>query len=479
MDIKIPANKTKIVCTIGPASRSQTMIHKMIRSGMNVARLNFSHGEMDQHIEDIKTIRQVARQMGVPIAILADLPGPKIRVGMIENNAMDLKNGEVVVLTTRDNPSPRQIPVQYKEITRHVAKGSRIYLNDGFIQLRVLSLREKDIQCRVIIGGRLLSHKGINLPDSCLDVEPVTDRDLEFVRFGLENTIDIFSVSFASGPQDIIKIKDYITKHRGSAHVLAKIERKEALNNIDALLEVSDAIMVARGDLGVEIPLEKVPGVQKKIIFKANLAGCPVITATQMLESMTENIRPTRAEVTDVANAILDGTDAVMLSEETAIGRYPADAVKTMRKIARETEKIRSNIPGNAGVSQEMRSSLTRRQVSTGDALSIDIVEAINALNIRYVLTETLGGKTPRRISRYKSSAWILAFCHDIACLNLLVLSYGVLPVLTKKRMKDDDLVSFVRDKGLVRPGWHILITNRFTDGPHGKTHSLNIVTLS
>ncbi|HDZ11962.1 MAG TPA: pyruvate kinase, partial [Bacteroidetes bacterium] len=338
--MQLPDHKTKIVCTIGPASRSKGMLKKLMKSGMNVARLNFSHGNLDEHRENIQNIRSLSAQLNLDVAILIDLPGPKIRIGTLQHEPLLLKKGDNLTLTTRDVAgTASQISVNYEKLPQSVQKGGIIYLNDGFIQLKVRDVSGDNVHCKVIIGGSLLSHKGLNLPQAKLFLDAVTKKDLEFVDFGLSQGVDTFSISFVEKAADILKVKQFAEERGRSIYTVAKIERAEAVQNMDEILNVTDAIMVARGDLGVQIPIEHLPMVQKKLIRKANLLGRPVITATQMLESMTENIRPTRAEVTDVANAILDGTDAVMLSEESAIGKYPADAVKMMAKIAATVER--------------------------------------------------------------------------------------------------------------------------------------------
>lgn len=328
--------KTTIVCTIGPASRSEEKLSQLMRAGMGMARLNFAHGTLAQHTTDIKRIREVAKREKTQCSILIDLPGPKIRVGKLKHEPLHLRKGHVVYLTSRKilRLFHESIPVDYPQLAQSVKKGSLIYLNDGFILLKVEEVRTSLIKCEVVVGGSLLSYKGLNIPDGKLFVEPVTEQDLRFVDFGLEQGIDLFGVSFMEKAEDILKVKAYARKNGRKIHTVAKIERAEAVQNLDKILKVTDMVMVARGDLGVQIPLEEVPLVQKLIIQKARHRGVPVITATQMLESMVHNVRPTRAEVSDVANAILDGTTAVMLSEETAIGEYPVETVEMMAKIA-------------------------------------------------------------------------------------------------------------------------------------------------
>ena len=333
--MRITHPKTKIVCTVGPTSRSEKILAEMMRKGMSIARLNFAHGTLRQHAQDIKTILRASREAGKHCPILIDLPGPKIRVGKLRHEPLHLRQGQVIWLTSRKimRIFHESLPVDYPQLPQSVQKGGMIYLNDGFIQLRVEEIRSNAVKCQVLMGGNLLSFKGLNIPDGKLFVEPVTDQDLKYMDFGLEHGVDLFGISFLESAADILKAKAYARKKGRRIHTVAKIERAEAVRNLDGILKVTDMVMVARGDLGVQIPLEQVPMVQKRIIRKARQKGVPVITATQMLESMVHNVRPTRAEVSDVANAILDGTNAVMLSEETAIGDFPVQTVEMMARI--------------------------------------------------------------------------------------------------------------------------------------------------
>jgi pyruvate kinase len=480
--VKLPSHKTKIVCTIGPASRSEAVLKEMIKNGMNVARLNFSHADLDDHAENIRRIRSAAAQVGRLVTILADLPGPKIRIGTLHNEPLVLKKGDTVTLTTQDIPgTATRIPVNYPELPQSVSKGSLIYLNDGFLQLRVQGKAATEVRCKVLIGGQLLSNKGLNLPRAKIAVDAVTDKDLNFIDFGLKQGIDIFSVSFVEKAADILKAKEFAGKMGKSVYVVAKIERAEAAKNIDEILKVADAIMIARGDLGVQTPIEEVPVVQKKLIRKANLLGCPVITATQMLESMTDNIRPTRAEVTDVANAILDGTDAVMLSEETAIGKYPAETVKMMNRIATSIERQRRAIR----LSSDMEDYFARRpgskNLTVEDVISMNVIEAVRALKIRLIVTPTETGSTPRRISRFKPDCWILSFSGNQRTQDFLTLSYGVFPCVMQNKVESwlDVIMEFIKDFRLAKKGDLVILTEGITLGKIGSTDSFRILTLS
>ena len=479
--LRLPRNKTKIVCTIGPASRSESVLRELIRHGMNVARLNFSHGHPEEHREDIQLIRSLARQSNRLVAIMIDLPGPKIRIGQLPQEPVMLKKGDEVTLTTKPAVGKSFIPVEYKKLPQSVSKGKIIYLNDGFIQLRVEEVKVDRVRCKVIIGGPLLSHKGLNLPGARISGEAVTEQDLKFVDFGLGEGVSIFGLSFVEKAEDILKIKDFARRKGKSIRVVAKIERAEAVKNIDSIMAAADAIMVARGDLGVQIPLENVPAVQKKLIYKANLMGRPVITATQMLESMTQNVRPTRAEVADVANAILDGTDAVMLSEETAIGRYPVETVKIMSRIAAAAEQQFSTTRGSSGLEEQFRHHISRKEITVEDVVSLSVIEARRALNARLIITPTHTGSTPRRISRFKPDSWILSFGSDKETYQFLAFSYGVYPFLIKNNIKGwhEVILRFIKDSGLAQKGDRVILTEGVTPGQRGGTDSLRIISVT
>ncbi|MDY0292635.1 MAG: pyruvate kinase [Desulfuromonadaceae bacterium] len=428
--MRLPPHKTKIVCTIGPASRAEEVLEQLMLQGMNVARLNFAHGTQQGHREDIKRIRAVATKLQRHCLIMADLPGPKMRIGKLLEEPLQLEKGDEAVFTIKDlAEAPNQIPVTYKHLPKSVNAGDLIFLNDGFIQLRVEKVAEEEVFCRTVIGGPLLSHKGLSIPGVKIIAEAVSQTDLEFVDFALQEGVDTFGVSFAETGADLLKVKAFARKKGQRAYVVAKIERAEAIANIDDILSAADAIMIARGDLGVQIPLQDVPAVQKKLIRKANLLGRPVITATQMLVSMTENIRPTRAEVSDVANAILDGTDAVMLSEESAIGRYPAEAVEMLGKIAVSIEQEGKAARAPADLRAYFRSAVSHDSASVEDIATLNAVESADALKVRYILTRTQGRAAPCLLSRFRPECWILSHGGDEKTNNLLSLSYGVHPV--------------------------------------------------
>jgi pyruvate kinase len=481
MKIKLPKHKTKVVCTIGPASQSEAVLKDLIKSGMNVARLNFSHGTIKEHRENIRLIRSVAARLNCDIAILGDLPGPKIRIGKLQNEPVLLKKGDHIILTTKNIiGTASRIPVDFKKLPECVSPGNLIYLNDGFIQLKVQEVVGDKVRCKIVVGGPLLSKKGLSLPGMKISLDAVTTRDLDFIDFGLKENIDSLSVSFVENADDILKVKEFARKRGKPIYVVAKIEREAAIRNIDSILEVADAIMVARGDLGVDIPIENIPAVQKKLIYKANLMSRPVITATQMLESMTDNIRPTRAEVTDVANAILDGTDAVMLSEETTIGKYPVETVKMITKIATAIERQRSSIQLSWSLRGFLREKVVRVKATVEDVISLDVIEALRTLAVRLILTPTQSGSTPRRISRFKPHCWILAFCNNERVHNFLSLSYGVHPVLMNNRQQisQSEIMKCVKESGLAKRGDTVILTEGVSFVRAGHTNSLRIVTL-
>ncbi|MDV2481507.1 pyruvate kinase [Methanoculleus sp. Wushi-C6] len=478
----LPGQKTKIVCTIGPASRSREVLARMILAGMNVARLNLSHGTFDEHRENIRSIRTAAEDAGLPVTILLDLPGPKIRIGTLAQEPMMLQKDETVTLVSAPaTDDPALIPVDFEQLPQLVSPGSIIFLSDGFIQLRVDEVAEHEVRAQVVVGGPLLSRKGLSLVGGggILAVSALTDRDLECIEFGLAEGLDTFSISFIERAEDIRKAREYAARSGKSIRVIAKIERQEALLHLDEILRETDGVMIARGDLGVQIPIEEVPSAQKQIIQKANILGRPVITATQMLMSMTDNIRPTRAEVTDVANAILDGTDAVMLSEETSIGKYPVETVAMMAKIARSTEMKRTSVGTGCNLLDYFRVGRGREKITINDVVSLNVIEALDALGIRFVLTPTRSGNTPRNISRFKPEAWILAFTRNPGTLKFLAFSYGVCPFLirSEKEYWHGAILDSIRDSELIRPGERVVLTEGVSPGREG-TDSLIILTV-
>jgi len=449
---------------------------------MNVARLNFSHGHPDDHMQDIRRIRSIASHLNREVAILIDLPGIKIRIGTLQSEPLVLKKDDSVTLTTEHIiGTVSRIPVNYAQLSQSVSKGSLIYLNDGFLQLKVWEVSDNEVKCKVVIGGPLLSQKGVNLPQAKLSMDPITEKDLDFVELGLKEGVDTFGTSFIEKADDILKVKEFARRRGKSIYVVAKIERAEAARNIDELLGVADAIMIARGDLGVQIPIEDVPAVQKSLIRRANLRGRPVITATQMLQSMTENIRPTRAEVTDVANAILDGTDAVMLSEETAIGKYPVETVNMMARIAVSTERERRAVKRPSDLEDYFKTGIGGKKVNAEDVVSLSVIQAVRALNARFIVTPTYTGSTPRRISRFKPDCWILSFSNYVPTYRFLALSYGVYPFLIKESADDwhDATMQLIKEFNLAKKGDRVVLTEGKSLEQISDADSLRIVTVS
>jgi pyruvate kinase len=424
--MKLPPHKTKIVCTIGPASESPEILKEMIRVGMNVARLNFSHGDFPGHKRVIENLRAAAREAGHRLAILADLPGPKIRIGQFGKEPIELKPGETFTLTTDEVLGDSQrVSVSFSTLPQSVKAGDMIFLNDGFIQLEVLGINGGEVPCRVIVGGELRSRKGLNLPGIDLGITAFTDHDRRCLQFALENGVDAVSQSFVESGKDLNAVRQAAAALGFSPFIIAKIERSRALSHIDEILGAADGIMIARGDLGVEIPIEQIPLVQKQLMRKANLLGKPVITATQMLESMTDNRRPTRAEATDVANAILDGTDCVMLSGESAMGKYPVESAAMLAKIAaaiepyRPAHYIRETLQG---VGRGDRTRLT-------DLIALSVETTLERISPAAVFVPTHSGATARSIARFRPPVWITAVSSQESTCQRLQFSYGVYPV--------------------------------------------------
>jgi len=446
--------KTKIVCTIGPASQHQRTLEAMIRQGMNVARLNFSHGSHADHATVIDRIREGSKASNKPVAILQDLCGPKIRVGEIDPPGIRLEAGDTLTLTsTPVSGAENRVSVSYTELPQDVEAGDLILLADGMMELEVIRTTDVDIDCQVIIGGVLTSHKGINLPSGTIRVPALTEKDKTDLAFGLSHDVDYVALSFVRRPQDIEEVKQIIARAGKKTPVVAKIEKHEAVRNIDAIIAAADGIMVARGDLGVEIPLETVPGIQKELVRKANAAGKPVIIATQMLRSMVDAPRPTRAEATDVANAVLDGTDALMLSEETAAGNYPVKSVEYMARIAENAE--------SSYAYEKSFSMITDIQVS--ESVAHAACTLADHLNAAAIIASTQSGFTASQLSRFRPKSHIIAMSPDKHTVRRLCLYWGCLP---SEVPRADDLdamletaVQTARDIGHVKTGDLIVIT--------------------
>ncbi len=423
MTAALPAHKTKIVATIGPASESPEILGRLIRAGLNIARLNFSHGDFSHHGKIIRRIRDVARETGRRVAIMADLPGPKMRLGKIDPEPIQLVPGAHFTLTSEDIVGDSQrVSISFESLPRVVKTGNRIFLNDGLVQLVVERVVGNDVECTVAVGGELRSRKGLNLPSIDLGISAFTEHDRACLEFALRAGVDAISQSFVECAADVEAVRAAATKIGGHPFIIAKIERADALAHFDGILVAADGIMVARGDLGVEVPIEEIAYTQKQLIAKANFAGKPVITATQMLESMVASRLPTRAEATDVANAILDGTDCVMLSGESAMGKFPEEAVTMLARIAAFTETHR---PRTSLAAQ--REFLQQHAAVTGSDRMASLVEhALHTIPCDALLVPTRGGATARAISRCKPRVWIIAPSRDTAACQNLAFSYGV-----------------------------------------------------
>ncbi len=462
--------KTKIVCTIGPASEKKEVLEAMIQNGMNVARLNFSHGSHKDHLEKIVLIRKLSASLQKPVAILLDLAGPKIRIGTIPDPGILLEPGHKFILTNRHiKGSVNAVSLSYKNLPGEVKPGDRLLLADGLMELVVEETGKSDIICKVVTGGTLTSHKGINLPTGTIRTSALTEKDRADLLFGLENDVDFIALSFVKTAEDIIMLKDIIAAKGKNTPVIAKIEKHEALNHIDAIMKISDGIMVARGDLGVEIPLEDVPLIQKRLIYKANMCGKPVITATQMLRSMVTSPRPTRAEATDVANAVLDGTDAVMLSEETASGSYPVEAVMYLSRLATVAE---SGFPF-----EKFLAMIPQKDISESVA-QVSCVLA-NHLSAKAIVAYTQSGRTARYISRFRPRQPIVALSPNENTVRRLALSWGCRPRLINDSQDTDDMIEkatqAARDTGEVSAGDLIVITVGHPVGVSGTTNMLRV----
>ncbi len=429
-----PANKTKLVCTIGPASDSPQILEKMIVAGMNVARLNFSHGDYASHKETIKKIKSASEAVERPVAVMADLPGPKMRVGEFAEEPVELQPEDKFTLTTEDIVGDRtRVAVSFSGLPRAVKSGDRLFLNDGYIQIEVEQVDGNDVHCRVLVGGELRSRKGLNLPGIDLGISAFTDQDREWLKFAMENGVDAVSQSFVETAEDIKAVRNAAAAMGHDPFIIAKIERAGARNRINEILRAADGIMIARGDLGVEIPIEQIAVAQKAIMRAANLMGKPVITATQMLESMTTNRRPTRAEATDVANAILDGTDCVMLSGESAMGRYPVESVSMLSRIAAAIEPSRTSMP----IKEALRTSREEDEINLKDLIAMSVETVLKRVTPPTVIVPTRSGATARSITRFRLAVWITAVSSQPKTCQDLMFSYGVFPVCETEHPED------------------------------------------
>lgn len=469
--------KTKIVCTIGPSSESLENTKKLINAGMNVARLNFSHGDFEEHGNRIKVIRQASQELGKTVAILLDTKGPEIRLGKLKEEPIELNQGDTITLTTEEILGDRnRIPVTYANLPADVAVGATILIDDGLIGLTVEEVKGTEIKCRIVNSGPIKSKKGVNVPGVHISLPGITEKDAGDIVFGIQQGVDFIAASFVRKATDVLEIRELLERHNAShIQIISKIENQQGVDNLDEILEVSDGLMVARGDLGVEIPAEEVPLVQKQMIQKCNRAGKPVITATQMLDSMQRNPRPTRAEASDVANAIFDGTDAIMLSGETAAGKYPVESVQTMSRIAVRAESA-----------LDYREIFTKQakaqQATVTEAISQAVANAALDLNTKAIITSTESGYTARMVSKYRPKSPIIAVTPVEQVMRRLALIWGVLPVLGTPAETTDAMFDIAVqggiNSGMVRLGDTVIITAGVPVGRSGSTNLIKIHTI-
>lgn len=469
--------KTKIICTIGPASNTPDQLKKLIANGMDIARINFSHGTHETHLETINTIKKVREELKVPVAILLDTKGPEIRTKLLENDEkVELEAGQTFTLTTEDIIGNKdRVAVTYADITKDVVPGNTILIDDGLIELTVREVTETDVVCEVINGGGLSNRKGVNIPSVSINLPAITEKDKEDIIFGINQGVDFIAASFVRNADAVRQIRKILKDGNSDIAIISKIENEEGIQNIDEIIAESDGIMVARGDLGVEVPVEAVPKMQKAIIKKCNNAYKPVITATQMLDSMIRNPRPTRAEVTDVANAIYDGTDAIMLSGETAMGKYPIEAVKMMANIARETE-------ANLDYSKIMNEKEVLRSRGISSAISYSAVATAMTLNSKVIVASSFSGYTARIVSKFRPEAAIVGLSPMDRTLRKMQLYWGVTPILTAEVNNTDHLlevaVKKVVDLGYAEKDDTLVLTAGVPAGKTGVTNMIKVVTV-
>lgn len=473
MQFRNALRRTKIVATIGPATQDADVLRSLIEAGATTLRLNFSHGTHEDHQRNVRTIRQVSFELNQPVGILQDLQGPKIRLGRFENGSIHLKKGDPFTLTSQMLPGTQTISsVTYEPLAREVPNGSTILLDDGKVEMKVESINpdKGELYCQVVVGGVLSNNKGVNFPGVYLSINALTDKDRKDLIFGLNQGVDWVALSFVRNPQDVLEIKELISSVGKRVPVIVKIEKHEAIEQMEAILSLSDGVMVARGDLGVELPPEEVPILQKRLITTSNRLGIPVITATQMLDSMVNNPRPTRAEVSDIANAILDGTDAVMLSNETAVGKYPVEAVATMARVALRTEQEQ--------FSHEVEDMVGAPR-SIPNAISQAVARIASQLNSSAIMTLTKSGATARNVSKFRPQAPILAVTPHVEVSRRLQLVWGVRPLvvldLPSASQTFQAAMNIAQEKGFLREGDLVVMTAGTLQGVSGSTDLIKV----
>ncbi|RXT05206.1 pyruvate kinase [Ammoniphilus sp. CFH 90114] len=465
--------RTKIVCTIGPASEQPETLKKLILAGMNVARLNFSHGSHEEHEVRIDRIREVAKELGKNVAIMLDTKGPEIRTGILAEGQVTLVTGDHFILTTEQiEGNQEKVSVTYDQLPRDVHVGATILIDDGLIELKVEEIRAKEVLCRVVDGGLLKNRKGVNLPKIAVNLPSITEKDVSDINFGIRKRVDFIAASFVRKASDVLQIRQMLEEQGANIAIIAKIENEEGVLNSDEILGVADGLMVARGDLGVEIPAEEVPLVQKKLISNCNRLGKPVITATQMLDSMQNNPRPTRAEASDVANAIFDGTDAIMLSGETAAGKYPVESVETMDRIARSAES-------SAMYRERVLQPYQSEKVTITDAMGLAVTTTASSLHAAAILTPTESGYTAHVVSKHRPACPIVAVTPHEHIVNRLSLVWGVVPIRFESADNTDEMMekaihAAVQEK-IIKRGDLIIITAGVPVREPGTTNMMKV----
>lgn len=465
--------RTKIICTIGPSCDNLETLKQMIKNGMNVARLNFSHGTHEEHAGRVQLIRQAAEEVGAIVGIMLDTKGPEIRTGLLEKEKILLETGKNIILTTEDiKGNEERLSISYKGIIDDVKSGTKLLLADGLIELEVISINGSEILCKIVNGGEIGSRKNVNLPGVVVNLPAVTEKDIADINFAVEHGFDFIAASFVRTSSDVLAIKKILEENDSDIQIIAKIENHQGVDNIDEILKVADGIMVARGDMGVEVPAEEVPLIQKMIIQKCNRIGKPVITATQMLDSMINNPRPTRAETTDVANAIFDGTDAVMLSGETASGKFPLEAVTMMSKISIRTERA-------LGFEEILGRKEIAPMRTVTDAISHATCTTAQDLGANAIITSTKSGYTARMVSKYRPKAKIIAVTPKMEVLRKLSLVWGVAPLLVTETQGTDEMISAAIETALnaqlIKGGELVVITAGVPVGVPGTTNLLKV----
>lgn len=466
--------RTKIICTLGPATDSVETIKQLINAGLNAARFNFSHGTHESHKELIEKVKTAREELNVSVPLILDTKGPEIRLKTFKDDKVELVKGNTFTLTTEDiEGDDTKVAVTYNDLPKDLQVGSRVLLDDGLIELVVNKITDTDVICTIVNGGPLKSRKGVNVPDVPINLPSLTEKDIEDIIFGIKEGFDYIAASFIRSENDILKIRKVLDDNGGKhIHIIAKIESREGVNNIDEILRVTDAIMVARGDLGVEINPEEVPIVQKALIRKSNEAGKPVITATQMLESMITNPRPTRAEANDVANAIFDGTDIIMLSGETAGGAYPIESVTMMSKIAEKTEQ-------SIDYYKELNKSHKDTKTSVTDAISYATCAIASNVEAASILTVTNSGSTARMVSKFKPFAPIVAITHNDVVYRQLSLTWGCMPILVNDITNQSEVfalaVKAAQELNLLKEGNTAVIVAGMPLGMSGKTNNIRV----